>query len=246
MQTMTRPTAVRPFAALCAAACCVAPAMAATPWTTPAGTSDTVTYAHGQTDHARFTPDGPAVGDDTFVFTPADFSAQDNQTTDDTAAFTLTAKKNTTLTSVSADLTGDYSTLYGGPEVSATPSFRPSLVVYPTVYATGLLTVTNPATHASFTSAFFFGDQFAMDDGGFSGHVNIQLPPGWKSAQVSLASELHAMTPQGSTAFIQLKGATVGAQTHAAAVPLPPAALAAIPGAILAYAAGRRFRRTVA
>ena len=237
-------TMTRPFAVLCATACCIAPAIAATPWTMPAGSTDTTTYSGGQTDHQLFTPDSPNVGDDAFLFTPSNFTATDNQTTSDTASFLSTAKAGRTLTSVSADLTGDFSTLGGNAfQFAASPGgLRPIFVFGPTASATGMLTLTNPFTHAVLTKAFDFNGQFDSDGGPFTDHVTIALPAGWKSAQVSLSAELTATAFPGSTSTIQLKSASVGVQTHAAAVPLPPGALAAIPGIALAYVARRRMR----
>ncbi|MGN6625076.1 MAG: hypothetical protein ACTHLN_00525 [Tepidisphaeraceae bacterium] len=217
--------------------------LAATSWSTPAGSSDTITYTNGQTDTGLFTPDSPTVVSDMFIFDPANFSASSDSlityaqpntqalimpsnSTSDTASTIVTAKTGRSLSHISAGLGGDYSTLGIGASD-----------------AVGTLTVTNTATHEIVTKTFDFGTQFASTSGLFNGTVSIDLPAGWKSAQIDLATTLTASAAPGSTSFVQLKSGQFGVETmKAAAVPLPPAAVAAIPAILIAANAMRRKR----
>ncbi|MDB5325968.1 MAG: hypothetical protein JWM57_1537 [Phycisphaerales bacterium] len=234
-------TAVRTIAAiaLMSAPLISTTALAATSWSQPAGSSTTINYSGGQNQNGLF--GDPNVSSNTFLFTPSGFSAQDNQTTTDVASTLISAKSGYNLSSFSAGLVGDYSVL----DNSQPPSFKTNAIFLSgaSVSAVGSLTLTNTVTHAVLTQSFNFGG-FTNEDGVFNDTVHINLPAGWKSAQVDLSAGLTATASDGSTAFIQLKNASIGADTaQVAAVPLPPALLAAIPGALVAFGAARRMRR---
>jgi hypothetical protein len=209
-------------------ACFAAPAFAVTSWSTPSGSSDTVTYSEGQSANGLF--GSPTVGDDKFLFFPNNFTAESGaEQSTDTASFLVTAKNGRNINRVSAGLSGDWSILGDG----ATDAF-------------GTLTLTNPLTSAMITRTFSFTGDFANADGeGTFGDTVITLPLGWKSARVSLAAGLTATAEDGSTSFVQFKNANVGVETvQGAAVPLPGALLAAIPGVAVAYMARKRMRRS--
>ena len=216
--------------------------LAATSWSIPAGSSDTITYMNGQTQNGLFTPDSPTVVSNTFIFDPANFSATSNgdaslaitnaapsndaSVASDIASVIVTAQPGQSLSHISADLGGDFSTL----GLAATD-------------AVGTLTVTNPMTHQVFSKPFDFGTQFSSGAATFEDAETIDLPAGWKSAELDLSTTLTASAEPGSTSFIQLKSAELGVQTvKAAAVPLPPAAVAAIPAIVIAGFAIRRKR----
>lgn len=209
------------------------PAFAASSWSTPAGSQSGYSYSNGQNTNDFFR--SPIAGSDGLVFSPALFSANVNsttQTTSDTASTLFTANSGRSFKSVTASLFGDYSFL-------SIPGQTPPT----TVSAVGTLTLTNTVTHAVLSQSFNFGG-LTNEDGIFSDKVTINLPAGWRSAQVDLSGTVSASAEQGSTAFIQFKSGTLSADTQqVAAVPLPPALLAAIPGAFVAFAAARRMRR---
>lgn len=215
-------------------------ATAATPWTSPSGSTTGTTYTNGQTDAGLFTDTGPTVSGNTFQFTPNNFSAtayNGTQTTTDTTSFLLTAKPGQTITNISASITGDWSVL----TLSSVSARVLPAVVTTGVNAAGTLTLTNPVTHAVVSKSFDFSGQFVGEDGTFAD--SIALPAGWKSAQVSLSASVTASADSSSTSFIQLKGAAIGVETTPTAVPLPGAALAAIPGIAIAYYARRKMKR---
>jgi hypothetical protein len=228
-------TAVRSIALL---ALIASPALAASSWSTPAGSQTGYSYSNGQNANGYF--GSPITTSDSFVFSPSQFSAEaagSSQTTSDTASTLLTANSGRSFKSVSASLAGDYS-VFGIPSGPIT-----ALVAPTSVSAMGTLTLTNTATHVVLSQPFNFGG-LTNEDGIFSDKVTINLPAGWKSVQVDLSGTVSATADQSSTAFIQFKSATLSADTQqVAAVPLPPALLAAIPGAIVAFSAARRMRR---
>lgn len=222
------------FAALCAPAVAVVPA---TPWTTPAGSSTSITYSNGRTEYGHYTATSPTVSGDTFLFTPAGFTlTESNGVPYDAALFTVTAKSGRGLANVSANLTGDFSYLLPDPDASA-----------PVLNVLATLTLTNPANNATITRAFNFGTQFGAADGNFAATVSAPIPAGWTSALVKLDTTLvNNTTTPGTASTVQLKGATIDFDTvqSVPVVPLPPALLAAVPGIVVAYVARRRARRS--
>ena len=232
---------VRTLAALSLFAAVAAPTLAVTPWTTPGGSSTTITYSNGRTDTGHYTGSSPSVSNDTFLFTPEGFSLSESGGVPyDAALFTVNAKTGRGLSNVTAKITGDYSTLDGNPPTSF------AAFAAPTASATATLTLTNPASNAVITRAFNFGSQFDSSDGSFAATVSAAIPAGWTSALVRLSTNLTATADSGSAAFVQVKGATVDFDTvqNVPVVPLPPAVLAAIPGIVVAYVARRRAKHS--
>ncbi|HEY0009290.1 MAG TPA: hypothetical protein VGB55_11240 [Tepidisphaeraceae bacterium] len=187
---------------------------AATSWTPSSGSTANYTYSDGQTEEERFTDSSPTVVEDSFLFFPTGFEANDDeQTTIDSLQFVVTAKPGKSLGRISAGLTGDWSLLGDA-----------------TVNAFGKLTITNAAnTSETFSYSLTFTPSLpsSAEDGVFSGVIsNVQFPTDWASAIIRLDAGVGVDVDEGSTALIQLKGADVTLQ--AAAVPLP-GALAALP-----------------
>ena len=232
---------VRSLAALGLFAALAAPTLAVTPWSTPSGSSATITYTNGRTDTGHYTGSSPTVSNDTFLFTPSGFTLSESGGVPyDAALFTVNSKAGRGLANVTARITGDYSTLDGTPPSSF------SAFAAPTAGATATLTLTNPANNAVVTRAFNFGSQFDSSDGSFAASVSATIPAGWTSALVKLSTNLTATADSGSASFVQVKGATIDFDTvqNVPVVPLPPALLAALPGIAVAYVARRRAKRS--
>jgi len=222
-------SAVAPIAIIAALAFANQSTHAATSWTTASGTSDNITYDSGQTAHGLLEAGSPIVSSDKFVFTPSNFAADSSSApaVDDLLSVVLHAKSGKSLSRVSADLKGDFSTLGTA-----------------TVLADAQLKVTNLDTSASFAQSFDFGTSFTSgtEDGLFNGFASILLPIGWRNALVEYSASLNA-TGQGGVGFIQGKTGQLGVEVkpQVVAVPLPGAALAAIPAIALAWVARRRL-----
>jgi hypothetical protein len=218
--------------------------LAATSWTPPSGSTDNFNYSQGQTQNGLFTDTAPDVFEDSLLFFPNNFTAEDGKNTvSDQLSFVATAKSSgTRLNRVSATLTGDYS----GDDVITFAFFGGST-------ATAMLTLVNAdntgdtrTQQVTFTPAPpYFGD------GQFSGTAMLDVPSDWVNVLVQLDATLSTFgitTARGTDALafgggnvIQLKGATIDLQ--AAAVPLPGAVLAA-PGAMaVAWFARRKMNK---
>jgi hypothetical protein len=207
-------------------------APAAVSWSSPSGSSDTVTYSNGQNADVHF--GDPTVSSDSFFFFPSGFSALANSTgstasdsTMDALSLTLHAKSGKQLDRISAGLQGDWSQTLGS-----------------LVDVVGTLKITNLATSQVLQQNVVFTPTMpsAAEEGTFDGLVDIDLPDNWINASVSLSSKVSASTIAGGTSFVELKIAHVDAATApATAIPLPNALAIAPLGFAVAWFARRRM-----
>ena len=201
---------------------------AAQSWTQPSGMSDNITYNSGQTSFGRLEGGTPTVGPDAFVFTPTGFVATESGPTSvsDLLSVVINAKAGKQIDRISTDLAGDYSFLGG----SGNGNYS--------------LKITNLDTSAVLTDAKLF-PAFTGDDGTFNGIASIDLPNLWRNVLVELSANVsvNSQQQQSGAAAVELKVASMSIDT-VAAVPLPPAALAAIPGIAVAYLARRKMLRS--
>jgi hypothetical protein len=221
-----RHTVIRSCSIVAVIACSATVSFAAQSWTQPAGMSDNITYSNGQTQNGLLEGGTPTVGPDAFVFTPNGFVASEsgNTSVSDLLSVTINAKAGKQIDRISTDLGGDYSFLDG----SGNGAYS--------------LKITNLDTNAMLTDAQLFS-AFTGDQGTFSGIAAIDLPDMWRNVLVELSANVGVTTQQAGAAAVELKVASLSINTEVAAVPLPPAALAAIPGIAVAYFARRKMRR---
>ena len=210
------------------------------PWANASGSAATFTYTDGSNATGLFGDPLVSPAGDFFLFFPAGFSASafnteggaSSASAADRLQAVITAAPGRSITSVSATVVGDYSTLRGG-----------------TVDATALLSV-KPTGGATLTSPVDFGPINSLGQAAiFSGNAFVGLPANVETALISLDASLFAAADAGGSGFIQFKGANLTVATAPidapapATVPLPAAALAMPIAGAVAFAASRKRRR---
>jgi hypothetical protein len=197
------------------------------PWATPSGTQATFDYSSGSDLMGHFGSGYGLPGGFQFFPDTLEAAASNNHhaQTGDTLSVVLNAKPNYMFTKVTGGMLGDLSglgcTYFGG---------------------MGQLRVTNLDTSYVLWSNLNF-DTLPLENGtmvasNWQGGTLLNLPAGWTNILIQMDGQVATYGDNGSTAFIETKGASIGVET--AAIPLPPAVLAAIPAAFIAYRARRR------
>jgi hypothetical protein len=213
-----------------AAVLCMTAAAFAGPWSTPSGSTSNFDYQSGGDLNGHF--GNPVVSSLGFDFVPPSLEANvannNHLEVGDTVGVVLQAKPDQMFTRVTANMFGDLAGL-------GCTSFN----------GQGQLRVTNLDTSFVLWSNLNF-DTLPIEDNdaiatNWLGQTLLVLPSGWSNIKIDLDGMVGAYADNSSTAFIESKGATIGVET--AAVPLPPALLAAIPAAFIAYRARRRSVR---
>jgi hypothetical protein len=199
------------------------------PWSTPAGTQPTFDYSGGSDLNGHF-GDGYGLANG-FEFFPSNFSASasnnDDSQTGDTLSVILNAKPGNVFTKVTGGMLGDLSGL-GVTNFGGMGQLRVINLDDSTTLWTNLSYDVLPLDNASSVASNWAGSSL----------LNI---PGWTNIKIEMDGLVSAYADNESTAFIEAKGASVGVET--AAIPLPPAMLAAIPAAMIAYRARRKMSR---
>lgn len=224
-----------PTFTLSAAATLVLPAALALagPWATPSGSrSAEFSFANGANDaDARF--GSPVATLSGFSFLPNSWTSGQPfgvASAPDRATVDLAAAPQRQFSFVTASLLGDYSGL--GPFASTS--------------AAGTVTLTNLDTSATRSAALVFTPEppyAGSQNGVFSGTATVALPAGWKNVGVEYAASLTSAASGGSVDFIEAKSARLEVGTGAEVVPLPAAALAAIPAFGVAAYLRRKKRK---
>lgn len=214
---------------------------APTAWSQPAGSAPDFNYSNGRNTNAKF--GDPIVGGDTFLFFPSSLVADSTNgvaaSDSDTASFVASAHSGKRLSKVTVGLQGDYSINDG--------SGITTLAVGGTAEVVGTLKITNTATNqvlmkdVTFTPGQPVSGNGGVNNGAFDGAATVNLPGNWSDALVELTALIHAGSALGGTSLIQVKGASV--EVSAAAVPLPPALLAAPAAMAIGAIARRRMKK---
>lgn len=214
---------IRNLIATAALALTATVASASTSWVNPAGSSDTITYTNGLNLNNVY--GSPMVAEDKFLFAPESYTANESYNdVFDIGSVIVTAKPGHTLDKVYANTEGDWSLLG-----SASADHG------------AVLTVTNLSGPGVFSQNLTINPTMpTFDQGGlFSGNTLIDVPNSWTSVLIELSSYVHVGTETPSdAALMQMKSATIGVNT--AAVPLPPALLAAPAAMVVGFIARRR------
>lgn len=204
------------FAAIVTGACALvlAPtsALAFVPWSNPSGSGAWFTWSNGGSATGQF-GSPTLVGGDTFLFSPAGFRAQSagggSASISDTLEFDLDAGAGAYFSQIAISELGDYGVIgaAGG-----------------SVSASGMLTVNDRASSASFSGALVTtpGAPITSGTGSWQGTATATLP-GLSNPltriHVRLTNDLVAISVPGSIAFIEKK--VVGSSVALQILPAP-------------------------
>jgi hypothetical protein len=200
-------------------------------WDVPAGSLTHYDYSHGKTQTGKL--GSPIALDGSFQFFPTDMKANSSNGTPsfagDTASVVLNAVPTRQFSHITASVLGDYSILGVG-----------------NINSLGQLRVTNLDTSEVLWSNLVFTPAMPLftqssATGVFSANTSIAIPASWNNVNIDLDSSLSAFGDNGSTAFIEVKNASIGVET--AVIPLPAAIAAAPLALIVAYRARRKMTR---
>ncbi len=200
------------FAGACAVAAASTPALAFVPWSNPSGSATWFTWSNGGSATGLF-GSPTLVGGDTFLFSPAGFRAQSSgggtNLISDTLEFDLDASSGLYFTDIMITEFGDYG-LVGASGGS--------------VSATGLLTVADRLSAASFSGAMTTtpGSPITSGTGSWQGSAAVTLPGisnPLTNIHVKLTNDLIAVSVGGSIAFIEKK--VVGSAVALQILPAP-------------------------
>lgn len=189
----------------------IAPAAFGAAWTPSSGTTSNFTYSSGQDTNGRF---GTGLATSSgFSFGPAAFTASISgslASTADTTRVDVIAATGRTITSIRAEVSGDYTIVGSG-----------------LADTTATLTITDLDTTLVFTQPLVFPGIPAITltsgQGVFSGTTTITLPAGVTRARLQLSDTISAIADPGSSSLIQIKDAELGIVT---AIPEPTSMLA--------------------
>ncbi len=200
-------------------------------WDVPAGSLTHYDYSHGKTQVNKL--GSPTALEGSFQFFPTGMKANSSNASassaSDTASVVLNAVPTRQFSHITASVLGDYSILGVG-----------------NINSLGQLRVTNLETSQVLWSNLVFTPTMPVFTqtsaaGVFSANTSIAIPSSWNNINIELDSSLSAFGDNGSTAFIEVKNASIGVET--AVIPLP-AAIAAAPLALfIAYRARRKMTR---